>query len=460
MNLPIKCRRTLKEILHHRFLPIRWNLPSHRFKLISEGICGLICLAVGFIVPAFAQINNFGSPYARFGMGEFQPLSGASIQSIGGMQAAITHPQWINTENPASLALGALTRVEMGSQARFSNLQTNQQSLLKSNINLAHLALAIPLGKSWGTALSFAPMSLHNYDVLGSGLVQPGGGQNPYKVDEYYTGRGGINRLFWGIGWQVHPHWRVGYGLNAMFGQTIKEFRRVFPDSVQAFNVRVQDQWSVLGAYHQVGIQFQPRPKAQRGSGTWGLSLRLPANLPLRQNLLAERFTLIAGNLRIRDTVVQVAGQEGDMHLPLQAAMGYWVENAGKSGFGLEGIYEPLSGWRVMGVADSMQDRWTLKVGGYRVAKPSGNRATDQFIYRSGLRFSPGALRLRDRSIHEMAVYAGIGVPLRRSASVLNLGLELGRWGRLDHGLVQEDFMRVNLTLNLNDRWFIRRVYD
>lgn len=61
--------------------------------------------------------------------------------------------------------------------------------------------------------------------------------------------------------------------------------------------------------------------------------------------------------------MVQVAGQEGDMHLPLQAAMGYWVENAGKSGFGLEGIYEPLSGWRVMGVADSMQDRWTLKVG-------------------------------------------------------------------------------------------------
>lgn len=407
-----------------------------------------------------AQINNFGSPYARFGMGEFQPLSGAAFQGLGGMQAAIAHPQWINIENPASLALGALTRVELGTQARFSKLQTSQQSLLKSNINLAHLALAIPLGKSLGTALSFAPISLHNYDVLGSGLVNPGGGQIPYKVDEYYTGRGGINRLSWGIGWQVHPSWRVGYGLNAMFGQTIKEFRKVFPDSVQAFNVRVQDQWSVLGACHHLGFQFQPSPKAQSWSETWGMSLRLPANLPMRQNLLAERFTLIAGNMRIRDTVVNKPEQQGLMHLPLQWVAGYWIEKSGKSGFGMEGIYEPLSKWRVMGLADSLQDRWTIKLGGYRVAKPAGNRAVDQLIYRSGLRFSPGGLRLRNRSIHEMAVYAGLGFPLRRSASMLNLGLEFGRWGRLDEGLVQEDFVRVNLTLNLNDRWFIRRVYD
>jgi hypothetical protein len=53
-----------------------------------------------------------------------------------------------------------------------------------------------------------------------------------------------------------------------------------------------------------------------------------------------------------------------------------------------------------------------------------------------------------------------LGIPLRRTASMLNLGLEWGRWGRRDQGLVQEDFVRVNLSLNLNDRWFIRRVYD
>jgi len=44
--------------------------------------------------------------------------------------------------------------------------------------------------------------------------------------------------------------------------------------------------------------------------------------------------------------------------------------------------------------------------------------------------------------------------------SVLNFGLEAGRWGILRQGLLREDFVRFNLSLNLNDRWFIRRVYD
>lgn len=417
-------------------------------------------MKAGLLTPLMAQVNNFGSPYARFGMGEFQPLHGASLQGIGGMQAAIAHPQWINTENPASLAVGALTRIEMATQARFSYLQAEQQTLLKSNINLAFLGLAIPIGKSIGTALSFAPMSLHNYDVLGFGQVNPGGGQTPYRVDEYYTGRGGLNRLSWGIGWQFHPRWRIGYALNAVFGKTIKEFRRVFPDSVQAFNVRIQDQWSVLDFYHQLGVQYLVQPKPNTWSATWGMHLRLPAKISMRQNLLAERFTLIAGNPRVRDTVYSKPTEEGFMELPVQCAVGYWIEKAGRAGYGLEGMYEPLSGWRVMGQPDSLQDRWTVKAGGYRVVKPAGSRAIDQLICRYGFRFSPGGLRLRDRSIHEMALNAGLGIPLRRTASMLNLGLEWGRWGRRDQGLVQEDFVRVNLSLNLNDRWFIRRVYD
>ena len=117
-----------------------------------------------------AQIANYGSPYARFGMGEFQPLVGSAFGGLGGMQAAVTHPLWINTENPASLGQGALTRMEIGTQARFSFLRTNDQALTKSNINLSHLALAVPVGKTLGTSLSFTPFALTNYDVSGRGL--------------------------------------------------------------------------------------------------------------------------------------------------------------------------------------------------------------------------------------------------------------------------------------------------
>ncbi|NBW32529.1 MAG: hypothetical protein EBR22_01070 [Cytophagia bacterium] len=407
-----------------------------------------------------AQIANYGSPYARFGMGEFQPSVGAAFGGLGGMQAALAHPLWINTENPASLGQGALTRMELGTQARFSFLRTDDQALTKSNINLNHLALAVPVGKSMGTALSFTPFAITNYDVSGGGVVDPGGGEVPYQVDEFYTGRGGFNRLAWAWGWQINPHWRVGYAANALFGKSVREFRRVFPDSIQAFNVRVQDQWSVLDLYHQVGVQFQPGKPRSTWRGTWGLSLRLPFEAALRQTLLAERFTLIAGNPRVRDTVYSMPESQGDLTMPLKISLGYWIEKEGKAGTGMEFNYEPLSQWRVMGRTDSLQNQWTLRWGWYRMVNPGGGSSGRSMIYRAGLRYSPGGLRLRDCSIPEAGIHLGLGIPLRRSVSVLNFGLEAGRWGTLRQGLLREDFVRFNLSLNLNDRWFIRRVYD
>jgi hypothetical protein len=180
----------------------------------------------------------------------------------------------------------------------------------------------------------------------------------------------------------------------------------------------------------------------------------------MRQTLLAERYTLIAGTPRVRDTVYSLPESKGDLSMPLKASLGYWLEKEGKAGTGLELNYEPLSQWRVMGRSDSMQNQWTLRWGGYRLVKPGGGSSGRSVIYRAGLRYSPGGLRLRNQSIPEAGIHLGLGIPLRRSVSVLNFGLEAGRWGTLRQGLLREDFVRFNLSLNLNDRWFIRRVYD
>jgi hypothetical protein len=435
------------------------------FDFVPKPLMGGLLCGIGLFLcsaaNAVAQITNFGSPYSRFGMGEYQPLTGAAYQAMGGMHAALSHPQLINSENPAALAKSALTRFEISTQARFSYLQTTTSSLLKSNINLAQVALAIPVGKSFGTALSFSPLSQTNYDVKGDGLVDPGGGQLPYVLTEYYTGRGGFNRLSWGWGWQVRPSLRAGYALNLLFGQSIREFRRVFPDSVQSFNVRIQDQWSVNDLYHQVGLQWQPVVKPEAWSGTWGLGLRLPARLNLRQNLLGERYTLIAGTVRIRDTVYQMPELQGKMEWPLQVSLGYWGEKPGKWGWGTELQWEALSGWKAMGSPDSLQDRLVFRMGTFVVPNPNAaGRPLQHAVYRAGFRYSPGALRLRQTSIPEAALSLGMGLPLRRSASMLQFSLEAGQWGLLKEGLMREHFLRLYLSVNLNDRWFIKRVYD
>ncbi|MFM7746854.1 MAG: hypothetical protein ACKO7X_02930, partial [Bacteroidota bacterium] len=63
MTLPTKCRRIPTGSIRLRLMAISRKMTVRRFKVISGGICGLCCLAVGFNEPALAQINNFGSPY-------------------------------------------------------------------------------------------------------------------------------------------------------------------------------------------------------------------------------------------------------------------------------------------------------------------------------------------------------------------------------------------------------------
>ena len=44
--------------------------------------------------------------------------------------------------------------------------------------------------------------------------------------------------------------------------------------------------------------------------------------------------------------------------------------------------------------------------------------------------------------------------------SKINIGVELGRLGTTNAGLVEEDYANIMLGFSLSDVWFIKRKYD
>jgi len=57
----------------------------------------------------------------------------------------------------------------------------------------------------------------------------------------------------------------------------------------------------------------------------------------------------------------------------------------------------------------------------------------------------------------------GVGLPVgtpRNPFSNANIGLEFGKRGTTDANLVKENFVNINISLSLNDRWFQKRKYD
>jgi hypothetical protein len=54
----------------------------------------------------------------------------------------------------------------------------------------------------------------------------------------------------------------------------------------------------------------------------------------------------------------------------------------------------------------------------------------------------------------------GVGLPLNRSSSTLNLSAELGRIGTTSNNLLKEDYAKITLHFMLSERWFIKRKFD
>ena len=69
-------------------------------------------------------------------------------------------------------------------------------------------------------------------------------------------------------------------------------------------------------------------------------------------------------------------------------------------------------------------------------------------------------LDLRGETINEYGISFGVGLPIGRLFSNVNIGFELGSKGTTSQGLVKENFFNTFISLSLNDRWFEKRYID
>jgi hypothetical protein len=79
--------------------------------------------------------------------------------------------------------------------------------------------------------------------------------------------------------------------------------------------------------------------------------------------------------------------------------------------------------------------------------------------YRAGFRYEQIGIKIADNNINEYAISLGFGLPLRKSATFINLGFELGQSGTIENNLIQERFLRVLLGISIKENWFRKSKY-
>ena len=406
----------------------------------------------------FSQIST-NSPYSRFGLGNLNNSSSADQLGMGGSSVVYNNPDVINFNNPATYssfkAKSFLFTTSLNSSA--SRFTTSNNIQYENNTSFSKIALGFPVNKYVSVSSGLLPFSNVGYQL-------------DYNDTENFLedtvsissiGNGGLSKYYLGASVKLHKTLSVGVNASYLFGGLSRNKTADFNNS-SIFNVSSVNRTNITGVSFETGLLFNT-DLSEDNNISFGLTYNHNANLNARRTLLGTTYELNNSLLVIKDTF-QNEVENGTIVLPskLSAGMMYTSEK-----------------WLLL--ANYSSQNWSdyiLTFGEEReddnlensVCVSSGLQYTPEFNsvtkywkrinYRMGARYDKTYLSLKDLQLTEKSLSFGLGLPVKRSNSFYNIGMEVGKQGTTQDKLIQERFVRFTFGVTFKGLWFVKRKYD
>ncbi len=406
---------------------------------------------------AFALFTNIkgqytlNSPYSRFNLGDLEPQGFVVNRSMGGAGVALRMPNLINSINPASYTtqdtLSFIWDVAM--KGNFINYQTSSQSLKQRNFNFDHLAFSACMSKYIYLSAGLIPYSKTGYNYID--LYQF---PDSEIIKNEYVGTGNINRFYFGNAYSLfNRRISVGYNVSYLFGQiknqTYINFINSAGEDYGYYTVNTQD-LSISGWLFTLGVQWQI-PISNRANITLG------ATYEPQTKLSANKISILN---RSNDTL-SYKQDTGKYVIPGRLAFGLGLQINDNFTFVADYTMQKWSKADFFGKNDSLRDSRRVSLGmEYVRNKFSYTSYLARIRFRLGVYYDNTYLNIKNTGIDDYGISVGLGLPLKRSNSLINIGYEMGRRGTTKNQLIQDNYQRVYISLSLYDFWFYKRKYD
>jgi hypothetical protein len=110
------------------------------------------------------------------------------------------------------------------------------------------------------------------------------------------------------------------------------------------------------------------------------------------------------------------------------------------------------------GENDSLSDAILISAGGEFIPDyTDAEHYLKRVHYRIGGFYSKTYLNLKGVQLNGAALTVGLGLPVFRSSSILNIAAEFGTRGTLENQLIRETYSFVTVALCFKDWWFRKR---
>lgn len=404
-----------------------------------------------FSIVSFAQ-NGSASPYSFFGVGDVKFKGTHENSAMGGL-AILPDSIHVNLQNPASYASIKLSTFTIGGTFNATQFNSNSANEKAQRSSLDYLAVAIPM-KKFGLAFGLLPYSTVGYKIKKEDDVN--------NITRRYTGDGGLNKAFLGLGYQITPRLSIGTELSYNFGRietnSIKYLRATQNDGSQETNVSEMSGLTInFGAMYTTKINKNTQFYS-------ALTFTPQSNLSSNNtsNLFSIRY--LGDFTPIPIDYLDTQTSKTTIKLPSKYSFGAGLGQSRKWLVGSEVTFQESNTLsNRLSVANNVTYENAVKysLGGFYI--PNYNSFTSYFkkvTYRGGFRYENTGLVINNQSINDYAFTAGLGLPLGGTFSNLNFGVELGKRGTTKSNLIEENYTNILISLSLNDKWFVRRKYD
>ena len=404
-----------------------------------------------FSLVSLAQ-EGTSSPYSFFGIGDVRYKGTAEMRSMSGIGVEQDSIH-LNLDNPASFANLKLTVLSLGGGYATTTLKNATQSASTQRATLDYLAVGLPMGKL-GLGFGLIPYSSVGYKVES---ITADANQNSRRFD----GRGGLNKVFLGVGYKFTPSLSLGADLHYNFGKietSSLEFTSLIPVGTRELNSAV-----LSGFNFNVGLMYQTKMNTK-------LNVYTSLNYSFENTLTSDNISNIATVLidgEFNTSVVDAAADvlaKGSMITPSKLTFGLGFGESKKWLLGAQYSTRDAADFRNTYNSFSnvsFEKYQKISLGGYYI--PNYNSFTSyakRLVYRGGLKFEKTGLMVNAESINDIGLTLGLGFPVTGSFSNVNLGFELGKKGTTTANLVQENYANFSISLSLNDKWFEKRKFN
>ena len=420
-----------------------------------------LILAVAFFSSAFlatAQVK-ISSPYSLFGIGNLYGVSSQMNMAIGGAAVAFSSPYFINPANPASyMAFDTNSFVFDGAfNLRSGTLKTVDESLKTKFGTLSNLYFGFPVTKWWRASMGIMPYSQVGYEIQGNQVFE-----NIGNLVSVYKGSGGINKAYFGSGFSPVKNLSIGINMSYLFGNIVKERALTFPDSVYFTNTMVRS----TARLNKVNFDFGLMYRITMSEGKFmqfGLTYNPKQSVDGSSEQIA--YTYLWNNTKnleeIKDTISYERGNKGIVELPTAFGAGFMVGSSNRWFATADVNWQKWSEFRYLGNNPGMKDNLRVSIGGqFRPAKVDMGKYYNRINYRAGFRFEQSYLEIRETRINDLGISFGVGLPMKKSRSTLNIAVELGTQGTTEKELIKENYMRLTIGTSLQERWFLKRKFN